>query len=247
VQLQREAAVVLALGGGFEAYYKQKRDGSISPSRCPVMAEVAKFCRARQAVCHHAEAVPQVALLYSTAAHYRKVNGLFFPRRRPPQRQYCRRCWKASSRSRSWARPPRGPAGGVSAHRGARVEYLEAAVYQDPHRLRESGRQPAACGPKTAALFAAELGITLTGEAKPNGPLYLAHDGPPAAIKGAAQAAVLSPQARPFGRLHQPRTRRRPRSRRPPSRGSAAAALPPPTSLSARLSQRPHRNARRCS
>ena len=56
VQLQREAAVVLALGGGFQAYFKQKRDGSIFDEQMPVMAEVAKFCRARQALCHHAEA-----------------------------------------------------------------------------------------------------------------------------------------------------------------------------------------------
>ena len=77
VQLQREAAVVLALGGGFQAYFKQKRDGSIYDERMPVMAEVAKFCRARQAICHHAESVPQVALLFSTPAHYRRTNGLF--------------------------------------------------------------------------------------------------------------------------------------------------------------------------
>lgn len=77
VQLQREAAVVLALGGGFQAYHKQKRDGSIYGEQMPVMAEVAKFCRERQKVCHHAESVPQVALLYSTYSHYREVNGLF--------------------------------------------------------------------------------------------------------------------------------------------------------------------------
>ncbi|MBM3862281.1 MAG: hypothetical protein FJ395_21880 [Verrucomicrobia bacterium] len=77
VQLQREAAVVVALGGGFQAYFKQKRDGSIYDEQMPVMAEVAKFCRARQALCHRAEAVPQVALLFSTAGHYRKLNGLF--------------------------------------------------------------------------------------------------------------------------------------------------------------------------
>ncbi len=77
VQLQREAAVVLALGGGFQAYFKQKRDGSVYDERVPVMAEVAKFCRARQALCHHATQVPQVALLFSTAAHYRQSNGLF--------------------------------------------------------------------------------------------------------------------------------------------------------------------------
>ena len=55
-QLQREAAVVLALGGGFQAYFKQKRDGSIYDEQMPVMAEVAKFCRARQSICHRADA-----------------------------------------------------------------------------------------------------------------------------------------------------------------------------------------------
>jgi len=77
VQLQREAAVVLAVGGGFQAYFKQKRDGSVYEERLPVMAEVAKFCRARQAICHRASQVPQVALLFSAAAHYRRINGLF--------------------------------------------------------------------------------------------------------------------------------------------------------------------------
>lgn len=76
-QLSREAAVVLAAGGGFQAYFKQKRDGSVFDERVPVMAEVAKFCRARQAISHHAKAVPQVALVLSTAGHYRKINGLF--------------------------------------------------------------------------------------------------------------------------------------------------------------------------
>ena len=77
VQIQREAAIVLAAGGGFQAYFKQKRDGSVFDERVPVMAEVAKFCRARQAICHRSVAVPQIALLLSTAGHYRKINGLY--------------------------------------------------------------------------------------------------------------------------------------------------------------------------
>lgn len=80
VQLMREAAVVLSLGGGFEAYFKQKRDGSIYDEQMPVMAEVAKFCRARQALCHHQVAVPQVALLYSTAAISRTSPNVYAPR-----------------------------------------------------------------------------------------------------------------------------------------------------------------------
>ena len=78
VQLQREAAV----GAGARAAGSRRTStrGATAPIReeqMPVMAEVAKFCRARQAVCHRAEPVPQVALLYSTAAHYREINGLF--------------------------------------------------------------------------------------------------------------------------------------------------------------------------
>lgn len=76
-QLEREAAVVVALGGGFQAYFKQKRDGSVYLEQMPVMAETAKFCRERQALCHHAMPVPQVALLLSTESHYRKINWLF--------------------------------------------------------------------------------------------------------------------------------------------------------------------------
>ncbi|MCA9167466.1 MAG: hypothetical protein KDB23_07340 [Planctomycetales bacterium] len=76
-QLKREAAVVVALGGGFQAYFRQKRDGSIYDEQMPVMAEVARFCRERQTLCHHSLPVPQVALLFSTASHYREINGLF--------------------------------------------------------------------------------------------------------------------------------------------------------------------------
>ena len=78
VQLMQEAAVVLALGGGYQAYFKQDRDGAIrDPAEMDVMAEVARFCRGRQAYCHRSVAVPQIALLYSTAGHYRESPRLF--------------------------------------------------------------------------------------------------------------------------------------------------------------------------
>ncbi len=78
-QLMQEAAIVLAQGGGYQAYFKQDRDGAIRPAEMDVMAEVARFCRARQAFCHRSVAVPQVALLYSTAGHYRSSGRLFHP------------------------------------------------------------------------------------------------------------------------------------------------------------------------
>ena len=78
VQLMQEAAVVLALGGGYQAYFKQDRDGAVRDlAEMDVMAEVARFCRDRQAYCHRSVAVPQIALLYSTAGHYRESPRLF--------------------------------------------------------------------------------------------------------------------------------------------------------------------------
>ena len=70
--------MVLALGGGYQAYFKQDRDGAVrDPAEMDVMAEVARFCRARQKYCHRSVAVPQIALLYSTAGHYRESAPLF--------------------------------------------------------------------------------------------------------------------------------------------------------------------------
>jgi hypothetical protein len=81
VQLMREAACVLPQGGGFQAYYTQNRDGSLNLDKLESMEQTARFCRARQAVSFQSKAVPQVALLCNTAAHYRHASqhnlGLF--------------------------------------------------------------------------------------------------------------------------------------------------------------------------
>ena len=77
VQLMQEGAIPLALGGGYQVYFKQERDGSVQTEKMDVMAEVARFCRERQAFCHGSVAVPQIALLYSTAGHYRVAPRLF--------------------------------------------------------------------------------------------------------------------------------------------------------------------------
>ena len=77
VQLKREAAIVLALGGGFQAYYTQNRDGSVRLDELKEMAEVAKFARERQPYCHHSVQIPQVALLLSTSDYQRSAQSLF--------------------------------------------------------------------------------------------------------------------------------------------------------------------------
>ncbi len=77
VQLQQEAAEVLAQGGGFQVYFQQNRDASVNLSDMKVMADIAKFCRARQKFCHKSVSVPQIGLILSTDAYYRKIKGLF--------------------------------------------------------------------------------------------------------------------------------------------------------------------------
>jgi len=79
VQLQQEAGVVMAAGGGFQAYFTQKRDASIYPWTMNIMAEVAAFCRARQPFCQGARPVPQIGLILSREAYYKHIDKLMRP------------------------------------------------------------------------------------------------------------------------------------------------------------------------
>jgi hypothetical protein len=201
VQLQREAAVVLALGGGFQAYFKQKRDGSVFDEQLPVMAEVAKFCRDRQALCHHAEAVPQVALLLSTAGHYRRINGLY-PRdlgrlsgvlQALLESQYS---VEVLGEHHLAGRMPEYPLIVVP-----EWEYLEAEFCSQLVAYVKAGGNLLLIGPRTAALFESVLGVTLSGEPKVES-RHLAHHDTLTAVKGLMQDLECGAQTRAFGRLH---------------------------------------------
>ncbi|MFW6308951.1 MAG: hypothetical protein ACOC1S_02935 [bacterium] len=78
-QLQQEAAMVLSLGGGFQSYFQQKKDGSISLWHIDIMEELAQFCLKRQPYCQDAESVPQIGLFYSGKTFYRETERLFAP------------------------------------------------------------------------------------------------------------------------------------------------------------------------
>lgn len=77
-QLCQEAAMVLSLGGGFQIYTNQQADGYVAQERLPVLAEVARFCRVRQDLCHGAAPVGQIGVL---ASHedWRRRSGAPFP------------------------------------------------------------------------------------------------------------------------------------------------------------------------
>jgi hypothetical protein len=79
VQLQQEASVILAQGGGFQIYYQPTRTGKLDERHIQVMAKVARFCRARQGLSHRTESVPQIGLLFSTTSLYTTVPRMFGP------------------------------------------------------------------------------------------------------------------------------------------------------------------------
>lgn len=69
VQLEQEAAEIMAMGGGVQFYFQQNRDLSLKPWLVTTLSEIATFCRARQQFVHKAKAIPQIALLYPTASY----------------------------------------------------------------------------------------------------------------------------------------------------------------------------------
>jgi len=200
VQLQREAAVVLAQGGGFQFYHTQRRDGSIREEQVPVMSEVARFCRERQAICHHAEPIPQIALLYSTASHYREINGLF-------SRDLSRiqgtlqallegqQVVDVVSEHHLQGRMADYPFIVI-----AECNYLEPSFKRDLMSYAKNGGKVLLIGPQAASLFAPELGVTLEGgQSKPR---YLATEGMLIPTRDLTQHARLDSSARAFGQLH---------------------------------------------
>ncbi|MHA4806592.1 hypothetical protein ACX0G9_00725 [Flavitalea flava] len=75
VQLKQEAAEVLAMGGGFQTYWQQNRDGSPETYQFRKMADILRFCRDRKEYCFQGNIVPQIGLLYSTYSWRRLHNA----------------------------------------------------------------------------------------------------------------------------------------------------------------------------
>jgi len=200
VQLQREAAVVLAMGGGFQAYFTQNRDGSVRLNEMTVMAEVAKFCRARQAICHHAQAVPQVGLLLSTTDQYRRMmNGLFkrdVTRINGALQALLESQWSVEvlGEHQLAGRPRDYPLIVVP-----ECEYLDGEFRNRLVAYVKAGGNLLLIGPTAARLFERELGVNLEGEAKNDAPMHLAHGDATADFKGMLQNVALAKGTEEFG------------------------------------------------
>ena len=76
-QLMQEAAAVISLGGGFQVYITQKRDGSPRMDEIMALKPLADFMHSRKEWCFGGEALPQVAVLFSTYERYHTAENLF--------------------------------------------------------------------------------------------------------------------------------------------------------------------------
>jgi hypothetical protein len=163
------------------------------------MAETAAFCRARQPFCFRAEPVPQVALLYSTASHYREMNGLFsrdLTRLRGTlqallESQYSVEVLSEHNLAGRMAQYPLIVV--------PETDYLEPAFREELLAYARNGGNLLLIGPSAAGLFAEALGATLQGGFQ-GAARYLAVDGARVPTKGPSQAVTLK-EAKPFGLL----------------------------------------------
>ncbi|MBQ9812291.1 MAG: hypothetical protein IJM54_03160 [Thermoguttaceae bacterium] len=77
IQLMREAACVIAQGGGYQAGFPQvsagdpaPRDGGVDVKKVKVFESVSDFCHERKDYCFQSKEVPQIAVLLSTQGTY---------------------------------------------------------------------------------------------------------------------------------------------------------------------------------
>jgi hypothetical protein len=177
-QLKQEAAPVISLGGGFQVYFTQNRDASINLWYMDVMAPVAEFCRQRQQFCQAAVSVPQVGLLYSTAAIYRNYNRLFsFWREKDPLRGVLNALLdNQQSVDIVMEHHLKGKMNRYPLIVIPEWNYLEEPFKAELLEYVQNGGNLLLIGPETAALFKDSLGVQFTGDpAKKT--VFLEHDG----------------------------------------------------------------------
>lgn len=206
VQLQQEASIVLAMGGGFQAYFNQKRDGSISRWQMQLMQQVGQYCRVRQPYCHKAVMVPQVGLLYSTAAYYRKSNRLFSPWNDEvvPLRGILQALLDSQESVQI-----------VMEHHlqhGRMAEYplivipewgyLDGPFREELLRYVADGGKLLVIGPTTASLFQSEIGFQPSEPVLPDTVRWIRHGNWLAAVKSPFQPVILAEGAEAFAQCY---------------------------------------------
>lgn len=179
-QLKQEAAATIMQGGGWGIYYTPTRAGHIPEQITATAAEVADFCRARQAVSFRSTTVPQVALLQSAETYWDEADGVAFGR--PGCREVTKGALDVLLESHYSVDM-------LSEHQLLpRLKEFPVVVVPDAYKLPDEFRQSllnyvdnggslVLLGEKCARLFEPTLGVQFVGEPNQGGEL-VSDDGP---------------------------------------------------------------------
>lgn len=142
-----------------------------------------------------------MAVLFSTAAHYRKSNGLF-----------ARDLARINGALQALLEGQQSVEVLGEHHLTGRMadyplivvpewEYLEPTFKVELTAYVKGGGNLLLIGPKTAAIFEMELGMALEGDPRSAADCRLVYSGDLATINGQMQPAKLGPKCKPFGQL----------------------------------------------
>ncbi len=201
LQLQQEAAVVLAQGGGFQVYFNQNRDASVNLADMTVMAEVAKFARQRQPYCHQAVPIPQIGLILSTDAYYKQLHRLF-----QAKLSGFRGLLQMLLESQHVVDVVMEHHLAQNINRYPLLIYPEWETITQEFKQRliqyvENGGNLIVIGPATCGLFESELGIQWQDSLKER-VNYLAYGEKIASVKSPSRKVKLAERVNPFGRIY---------------------------------------------
>ena len=201
IHLTQEAAEVIAQGGGYQGYFFENRDASISLGELPVMVAVSRFVRARQPFCQSSVPVPQIAMLYSNAT-MKKYDKQLFSRDQTYRVQGVMTALLDSQL----------PVEVLAEHHltGRMAEYpaivisqqdsLAPAFRQELLDYARQGGNLVVIGAETTKLFANELGISPTGPATST-TKWVHFGGKTAALNGLFQPVTITGAAKAFGQM----------------------------------------------
>ena len=202
VQLTQEAAQIMAMGGGFQAYFQQNRDASIKPWQIPTMKGLSEFIRPRQPYCQYAAPIHQIALLYSNEAHKRSSKVVFnndgldglkgivnalLDGQQTVEVVMEHHLHQAMDRYPMIIIPE--------------WNYLQPEFKAELLTYVERGGKLIVIGPEAVKLFEKESGIQITGKPVVSNTQYLAFGNTMTATAGPTLPVTLSNKTTPFGKV----------------------------------------------
>lgn len=162
IQLEQEAAQIMAMGGGIQFYFQQNRDLSLKPWLANTLSELGTFCRERQQFCHKATPIPQIGLLFPTLSYRQKSFSVFSG---PPEKLSATLYALLDNQLPVEVLMEHHLKGNTSKYPLIVIPecyYIEASLLDELRTYLQNGGQLLVIGTETSAIFSSELGIQST-------------------------------------------------------------------------------------